>query len=368
MYDRRRGWIHSRVNLDFLAEGPDLILMETKTPVIKRHWRIIEELKEELPGIRVALAGDHVTALPLESFRNSPVDYVLAGGDYDFLLLNLAEYLEGRAKELEPGIYYRDGSGEVRSTGRFPLDHDLNSLPFVDRYGVREVFDDTGTFPAGGWLRRFANLMIERGLNERVRFGCNMRFGALKQEDYELLRRAGFRFILFGYESSNDGTISRLNKGITMAQQLEGVRMAAGAGLEPHLTIMFGYPWETREEVMRSMSAAAEMIKRGYVKTWQVTIVIPYPGTPLFEEAKRNGWLLTEDWDGYDMKRPVMRTPLSEEDVVEVTRKMYEVAFSPQYVARMVAAVRDLEDVKFLFYGVRKVLGHVRDFLPRGAK
>jgi len=63
-----------------LAEGPDLILMETKTPVIKRHWRIIEELKEELPGVRVALAGDHVTALPLESFQNSPVDYVLTGG------------------------------------------------------------------------------------------------------------------------------------------------------------------------------------------------------------------------------------------------------------------------------------------------
>jgi len=58
----------------------DLILIETKTPVVKRRWRIIEELKEELPGVRVALAGDHVTALPLESFRNSPVDYVLTGG------------------------------------------------------------------------------------------------------------------------------------------------------------------------------------------------------------------------------------------------------------------------------------------------
>jgi radical SAM superfamily enzyme YgiQ (UPF0313 family) len=418
-----------------VAEGPDLILIETKTPVIKRHWRIIEELKGELPGVRVALAGDHVTALPLESFQNSPVDYVLTGGDYDFLLLNLADYLEGRARELEPGIYYRDGSGEVRSTGRFSLDHDLNSLPFVDRdltkwwlyaykngnfkyrpgtytmagrdcwwrrdggctfcawtvlypkfrvrrpellvdeveflverYGVREVFDDTGTFPAGGWLRRFANLMIERGLNERLRFGCNMRFGVLKREDYELLRRAGCRFILFGYESSNDHTLSRLNKGITMAQQLEEVRMAARAGLEPHLTIMFGYPWETREDVMRSMAAAAEMIKRGYVKTWQVTIVIPYPGTKLFEEAKRNGWLLTEDWDEYDMKRPVMRTPLSEEDVVEVTRKMYEVAFSPQYIIRRLLSIRDLDELKYVLWGARKMLGHVRDFSPGGVR
>ena len=426
------------------AERPELVVIETKTPVVKRHWRVISELKEEMPGVRVALVGDHVTALPLESFQNSPADYVLTGGDYDFLLVNLADYLEGRAKELEPGVYYREGSlkiggepekgeekgGEVKNTGPFSLDrHDLNSLPFIDRdlthwelyaykngnfkyrpgtytmagrdcwwrrnggctfcawtvlyptyrvrrpelvvdevesvvekYGVREVFDDTGTFPVGKWLRDFADLMIERGLNERVRMGCNMRFGALKQEDYELMKRAGFRFVLFGYESSNDSTLSRLNKGITNAQQLEGVRMASKAGLEPHLTIMFGYPWETKEEVMRSMEAASEMIKKGYVKTWQVTIVIPYPGTPLFEEAKRKGWLITEDWDQYDMKRPVMRTKLTEEDVVEVTRKTYEVAFSPQYVIRRLLSIRDFEELKYVVWGARKMLGHVRDF------
>ncbi len=312
------------------AERPDLILIETKTPVIKRHWKIIDDLKKEV-DVRVALAGDHVTALPLESFENSSVDYVLTGGDYDFLLLNLANFLDGKEKKLEPGIYYRDGE-KVRSTGGFRLDHDLNSLPFIDReltkwwlyaykngdfkyrpgtytmvgrdcwwrrnggctfcswttlygnyrvrrpelladeiedvvkrYGVREVFDDTGTFPVGKWLTDFCHEVIERGLNERVRLGCNMRFGALKEEDYRLMKKAGFRFILFGYESANDSTLQRLNKGITNAQQVEGVRLAAKAGLEPHLTIMFGYPWETREDVMRSMEAAASLIKKGYV-------------------------------------------------------------------------------------------------------
>ena len=114
------------------ANDPDLVMIETKTPVVKKHWRIIEEFKEAAPEIKVALVGDHVTALSRESMAKSKVDYVLTGGDYDFLLLNLVEYLEGRAKELEPGVWYRK-QGRIESTGSFQLNHDLNDLPFIDR-------------------------------------------------------------------------------------------------------------------------------------------------------------------------------------------------------------------------------------------
>ena len=59
------------------------------------------------------------------------MDFVLTGGDYDFLLLNLINWLEGKEK-LEPGIWFRE-NGEIKNTGRFQLNHDLNSLPFIDR-------------------------------------------------------------------------------------------------------------------------------------------------------------------------------------------------------------------------------------------
>ena len=50
----------------------------------------------------------------------------------------------------------------------------------VAKYEVREVFDDIGTFPVGKWLREYCRLMIERRLNEKIYFDCNMRFGACK--------------------------------------------------------------------------------------------------------------------------------------------------------------------------------------------
>ena len=78
-------------------EKPDLVVMETKTPVIKHQWRIVDDLKKLQTTnyeLRTVLFGDHVTALPGESFENSKVDFVLTGGDYDFLLLNLCIALE----------------------------------------------------------------------------------------------------------------------------------------------------------------------------------------------------------------------------------------------------------------------------------
>jgi anaerobic magnesium-protoporphyrin IX monomethyl ester cyclase len=54
-----------------LKNKPSLIAIETKTPVIKKHWQIIQKIKEKLPRSTIVLMGDHVTALPLESFTYS---------------------------------------------------------------------------------------------------------------------------------------------------------------------------------------------------------------------------------------------------------------------------------------------------------
>lgn len=234
----------------------------------------------------------------------------------------------------------------------------------IERLGVREIFDDTGTFPIGNWLRRFSEGMIDRGYNREVLFGCNMRFGALSSDDFKLMKKAGFRFLLYGLESANQKTLNLLNKGITAKEQFESCKKAAEAGLDPHLTIMFGYPWEKKAEAIRTIDMAKALIKKGYAKTWQVTIMIPYPGTKLFNEAKSNGWLKTEDWARYDMRESILNTPLSEEEVLSITQSLYKVALDPEFIIRKIVGIRNLDDVKFIMRGARNIFGHIKDFNP----
>jgi hypothetical protein len=117
---------------NFRRISPDLVMMETKTPVVKKHWQIIDDVKQTSPGTEIVLVGDHVTALPSESLEKSKADYVLQGGDYDFLMLGLVRYLKGETEQLPPGIWYR-ANGRIQSTGAFRLDHNLDSLPLMDR-------------------------------------------------------------------------------------------------------------------------------------------------------------------------------------------------------------------------------------------
>ncbi|MDD5708680.1 MAG: radical SAM protein, partial [Kiritimatiellae bacterium] len=233
----------------------------------------------------------------------------------------------------------------------------------IERYGVREIMDDTGCFPHGEWLRSFCRLMIERGYHRRIYFDCNMRFGALTREDYALMKQAGFRFVLFGLESACQDTLDRLRKGVRVEEIVAGARAAAEAGLDVHVTVMLGFPWEGAAEIARTVALARELLIRGWAYTLQVTLAIPYPGTPLFEMCDKEGLLTTRAWEDFDMRSCVMRTPVGEEAIKAAIRRIYRAFFHPRALwNRLLHTRHPLEDLRFYYRGLLSLRGHLRDF------
>lgn len=430
---------------------PDVLMIETKSPVVKKHWAAVDKIKKALPNLKVVLVGDHISFMPQETMDNCKVDYLITGGDYDFVIVNILDHLS-KGTELESGVWWRAGDKSIKfkkphkvkgesgkifyNSGPASLKHNLNDLPFVDRdlthweyyayyngnfkyypgtymysgrdcwwnrctfcvwdhtinplgsyrrftperlfaevkhivdnYPIKEIFDDAGTFMIGKPLRDFCNMMIDSGYNKKVVYGCNMRLNALRQqEDYDLMGKANFRFILYGMESGNQKTLDHLDKGMQVAQIKEGVRMAKKGGLDPHLTIMLGYPWEDYEDAERTINLAKECFDAGYVDTLQATITIPYPGTPLWRECKEKGWLLSEEYEDYDMRRPVMKTSLTEQDVLKLTQKLYSSFMTPKFIMRKIREIRTWDDIKFLGMAGWRFLGHLKDFSPKQVK
>lgn len=422
-------WTRAAFDERLKAFRPDVVFLETKTPVVKIHWEVIKQLKALLPDARVVLVGDHVTAFPQESFEHSPVDYILTGGDHDFLLVNLLNHL-AEGVPLEPGIWYREDTGKVVSTGTFRLDHDLNQVPWIDReltqwhlyaekngnfrrtpgtyimsardcwhgrctfcswttlyptyrsrdpidcvneiehlvehYGIREIMDDAGSLPVGAWLETFCREMIRRGLNRRVRIDCNMRFGKLDGDAYRLMRQAGFRLVLFGLESANQETLDRLDKALTVEQIREGARLASHAGLDVHVTVMFGYAWEDEAAIEQTVRLARWLLRKGYTYTLQCTMVVPYPGTPLFRQLRDDGLLTTLDWADYDMRTAVIKTPVPEAVIKEAVRRVYKGFLLPETLLRRALTTRHpIEDLRFYWRGFRSLAGHLKDFKNR---
>ncbi len=76
------------------------------------------------------------------------------------------------------------------------------------------------------------------------------------------------------------------------------------------------------------------MFKKGLVDSLQATIIIPYPGTPLFAQAKSKGWLKTLDWNKYDMRSTVLKTKISDKEIKGLIRSFYGSVFSAQFILR----------------------------------
>ena len=444
------GWTYKEWKKQLKKSGANLLMLETKSPVVKQHWKIIDDLKNEFEDLLIVIVGDQVTYKPMETLDNCDVDFVILGGDYDFVLSDLADALS-KDKMIPHGVwgkykYFKelqfpktfelvksetDGRRTYWNTGNARVNHELDTLPFVDRdltrwqlyayengnykytpatymysgrdcwwnrctfcvwdhtlnpkgsyrrfsperlfaevkhvvdnYGVREIFDDAGTLFVGPPLKKFCELLIESGYNKKVVYGCNMRLNALSQEYYDLMGKANFRFILYGLESANQETLDKLDKGVKVQEQADGFRMAKKAGLEPHATVMLGYPWETEEMAKNTIKFAKDLFDQGYIDTMQATITIPYPGTPLYKECVEKDWLQVapDDYEAFDMRGPVMKIPFSNERLMELTQELYSSFVTPKYIIRKILSIRKIDDVKFYAMSAKKLLAHLIDF------
>lgn len=386
------------------AFKPELVVLETKTPVVKRHWAWCAA-----HDYRCVLVGDHVTALPEESIAREGVHAIIPGGDWDFGLLDFIEagcpkgvrpfalreslkdvpwidrelvHWELYAKKngnfrRTPGTYIMSGRDCWHAkctfcswTTLYPKYRTRDPIDVVDEidylvrtYKVKEIMDDSGSFPVGTWLKTFCEEMIRRGLNKKVRLDCNMRFGRLTLDDYRLMRRAGFQFVLFGVESANQETLDRFCKNLRVEDVLIGAQKATEAGLDVHVTFMFGHAWEGPKEIANTVALARKLLAKGWAKTLQCTLTIPYPGTPLFKELKASDQLHTLDWDEYDMRRAITKTPLvSEVEIKKAIQDVYRGFLQPQALLRRLTSTRTLFDLGFYYRGIRSLIGHLVDF------
>jgi len=159
--------------------------------------------------------------------------------------------------------------------------------------GMNEVFDDSATFPDGEWLKEFCEEKIESGIKD-LHFSCNMRIDS--DVDFDLMKRAGFRMVLFGIESANQKTLDKLQKGINYDEIIPTIKQAARAGLEPHITAMAGCPGESDKETDKTIALVHYLLRKGYAKTAQCSVYTVEGEEPKKEAASKVGTIYNVAW------------------------------------------------------------------------
>jgi anaerobic magnesium-protoporphyrin IX monomethyl ester cyclase len=236
----------------------------------------------------------------------------------------------------------------------------------INKYNVKEIFDDSGVWYRGSEARSFAKGIIKRGLHKKnCYFGFNTRFEYLDEETIKLLAAANFRFVLLGYEAADNETLDRLNKGYQVEHVDKCLKWLTKYGLHPHLTIMVGYYWQTQEQLDLTVNEVKKIMLNGLARTLQVTLCTPLDYTPYHQECLDKKVLLAEKYEEHDMSKLIVKTPIDHSNYYKAVKDMYSIAFHPLYILRQIKFLFNFKkrDWQFLFtYGwraLRRVNQHI---------
>ena len=142
-------------------------------------------------------------------------------------------------------------------------------------------------------------MIINGGLSKRVRWSALTRANLVDCEVLSLAKQAGCFHLDMGVESGDDDILRNIGKAITVEQIKKAVAIVKDVGIELGTYFIIGHPNETRQTAQKTIDLSTEL----NTKTIAVGIMAPYPGTRVYDMARRgeNGYhLLSEDWSQYD--------------------------------------------------------------------
>jgi anaerobic magnesium-protoporphyrin IX monomethyl ester cyclase len=345
---------------------PDMIGMTTAAIGYKMAYDIIDAIKSRYPNIPVAIGGSFASTVHSKILEDTQIDYVIYGeGERTFL-----DLANGKDPKDISGLIYRN-DGEIEMNAPYPLEKDLDKLPFPDYdifdldsmlekriplvstrgcpnrctfcsiqlvmghpfrtrspenvleeikywynrgYKTFEFSDDNFTFNMPR-AEQICDLIIGSGMGLKLIFGNGLRADRVNPTLLRKLKDAGTSWIAYSLESSNTESLKMLKKDLTLRQLRKSVEDTKSLGIQVQVNFIIGNPGETYEQFLDDLKVAEELD----VDQLRFYNMIPYPGTEMYEWVKQNGRFLHEPEDFLNNLNYWGEEPVFETD--EFTRK-----------------------------------------------
>jgi len=190
--------------------------------------------------------------------------------------------------------------------------------------------------------------ILDRGL--KFEWKCEGRVDRVDGEMLKWMRKAGCSLIAYGVESGNQIGLDYLQKGITLSQIRQAFELTRQAGIKPMAYFILGIPVETYAQGMQTIAFAQEL-NPDYA---QFSILSPYKGTKLYEEAKAKKWYYEAEANNpfdKDQKRPVLLSEnWSDEKLRSILRQAHkDFYFRSGYIFKRLRGLRDFRQIRPLW-------------------
>ena len=369
---------------------PNIVGLTSTTLTYNAALKLAKIAKEVLPDCLTFLGGPHVTFWDDKALEECPYLDVIVRREGEYTLLELVQKLAaGKSYRDVLGITYRKNGKITRNPDR-PYIEDLDSLPFPARhlwpmerlrkyedilylaasrgcvfwcefcttvrmhgrkfrmrspknivdeleflhktYGVTNfTFCDDAFTVDPPRTEELCTLINERKL--KIKWNCGTRVDMLTKELLLKMREAGCISVWFGVESGSQQILDAMEKGISIEQTERVFGWVRELGLKPVPNVILGFPGETKSSAWKTIKFV-EKISPDDVGFYN--IATPFPGTPMYDLVKKNGWLRVTDFDQYDTATPIFETPwLSMKELKEIREEAFHHFYlRPTYILR----------------------------------
>ncbi|MFA6989229.1 MAG: radical SAM protein, partial [Candidatus Gastranaerophilaceae bacterium] len=379
----------------------DFIGITASTPLINKAYKIIEIIKAQINDkTKIILGGVHPSVLPEEAFEKSKIDYVIRGeGEQTFI-----EIVEGKKLSQIKGLSFKEKGVLIHNSNR-ELIKNLDELPLpayhllpmgkyrpalgayrqlpgigiitsrgcpgncsfcfnifgrsirtrssdsvmdeilllYNTYKIREIafYDDTFTVNKQRVIE-ICKKIIENKL--KITWSCFARVDFIDEKILYYMKKAGCHQIMYGIESVSQEILDKINKKINKEKIINAVKISQKSGIHVRAAFMIGNPEETEKTIEESFEFAKELHPDLVV----YNITTPYPGTKMYDWAEENGYLLTKDWEFYDLAHPVMNLPsISSEKIHQIYKTIFiRFYLRPSYLIRKLFNFSSFLDIK----------------------
>ena len=392
------------------------------TTQYRRAKDILASLRQLCPKAIYCAGGPHPSALPVETLTDFNLDFIVVGEGENVMKAVCERLSHGQGLAGVKGIHYRDGN-QILCNEPAPAIENLDALPIPKRellpdqnwylippgfirgsfntriatlmsgrgcpfncsfcashsvfgrgmrrrsvanvlqeiqylkhrYKIKGLFflDDTFTVNRK-WLTEFCEKFREAHAD--LIWGCQARGDTITSDTLRMMKEAGCVQIDVGVESGSDAVLKNLNKNETVAELKAAFAVARQIGVKTFASFIIGNPGEGLKEIQETRQLALEIKPDMAV----FCILVPYPGTALYDLAKQNHWFteaggtFSEFWANKQSEQPVMAIQLSPELLIQKRTELENLFLWRNHKVIMVAFLKNPKYLWQLLFSLAK--------------
>ncbi len=389
-----------------LSTSPDIVGLPAYTEEIQQATSLTSLIKDNNPNILTVIGGPHISALPIDTLRESTSIDMGVIGEGEHTVLDIAR---GTDPHDIDGIVFRDNNNISLTRSRYPI-LSLDDLPFpawdlyqlkyykntlpveplrgcpypcifcyralgskvrykspirtVDEiewntkiYGVTSYRFLAGTFPLDrDHAIEICSEILNRDLH--ITWGASSRVDTLDAELLGMMKDSGCTHLQIGIESGDAEILALCAKSIDFQDTEDILKTCKRLNISVGANYILGLPYETKQTAEKTFRLSLKL--RKYTGSTNYAILVPYPGTDVYRTASDGVGgvkLRSKNWSDYGKQagEALQHDNFPNNDLVKLQSRYYMCYYmgAPTQILKLFSWKRALQLIKRLL-GIRE--------------